>query len=93
MEEKRIERKLIKAVKNCGGMCLKFVSPSFDGVPDRIVLLPQGRIAFVETKATGEEMRPLQKYRKRQLERLGFLVFCLDNENDIGEIINEIRTV
>ena len=93
MEEKRIERKLIKAVKNCGGMCLKFVSPSFDGVPDRIVLLPQGRIAFVETKATGEEMRPLQKHRKRQLEKLGFLVFCLDNEKDIGEIINEIRTV
>ena len=93
MEEKRIERKLKKAVKNCGGMCLKFVSPSFDGVPDRIVLLPQGRIAFVETKTTGEKMRPLQKRRKRQLEELGFLVFCLDSDNDIGGILDEIRAL
>ncbi len=93
MDEKQIERKLKKAVKNCGGMCLKFVSPSFDGVPDRIVLLPQGRIAFVETKTTGEKMRPLQKRRKRQLEELGFLVFCLDNDNDIGGILDEIRAL
>lgn len=93
MDEKKIERKLNKAVKNCGGMSLKFVSPSFVGVPDRIVLLPHGRIAFVETKTTGEEMRPIQKRRKRQLEKLGFLVFCLDNEKDIGEIINEIRAL
>lgn len=93
MDEKQIERKLKKAVKNCGGMCLKFVSPSFDGVPDRIVLLPQGRIAFVETKTTGEKMRPLQKRRKRQLEELGFLVFCLDSDNDIGGILDEIRAL
>ena len=93
MEEKQIESKLVKAVKARGGMCLKFVSPGFDGVPDRIVLLPGGRLAFVETKATGKKMRPLQKFRKRQLERLGFLVFCLDNEEDIGDIIDEIQSV
>ena len=90
MEEKKIESKLVKAVKHSGGMCLKFVSPSFAGVPDRIVLLPGGRIAFVETKATGKDMRPLQRKRKWQLEKLGFKVYCLDNEEKIEEILNEI---
>lgn len=90
MEEKKIESKLVKAVKHSGGMCLKFVSPSFAGVPDRIVLLSGGRIAFVETKATGKDMRPLQRKRKWQLEKLGFKVYCLDNEEKIEEILNEI---
>ena len=93
MEEKKIESKLVKAVKRSGGMCLKFVSPSFAGVPDRIVLMPGGRMAFVETKTTGKEMRPLQRKRKWKLEKLGFKVYCLDNEEKIEEIINEIRAL
>ena len=56
MDEKTIENKLKKAVVKRGGLCVKFVSPSFAGVPDRIVLLPGGQVAFVETKATGEKM-------------------------------------
>lgn len=93
MEEKKIESKLVKAVKQSGGLCPKFVSPSFAGVPDRIVLLPGGKVAFVETKTTGEKMRPLQIRRKRQLERLGFSVYCLDRAEDIEEIINEIQSL
>jgi hypothetical protein len=42
MREKDIERKLTKAVMNMGGLAPKFVSPGFDGVPDRLVLLPEG---------------------------------------------------
>ncbi len=91
MKEKQIEEKLKKAVKAKGGLCLKFVSPGYDGVPDRIILLPGGKMAFAETKAPGKTMRPLQKRRKRQLEALGFLVFCMDNANDIGGVIDEIR--
>ena len=72
MTEKYIEQKLVKAVKKRGGMALKFVSPGLDGVPDRIVLLPMGRIAFVELKAPGRKMRPLQVRRKRQLLRWEF---------------------
>ena len=53
MREKTIESKLVKAVKNMGGLAPKFVSPGFDGVPDRIVFLPHGKIAFVELKAKG----------------------------------------
>ena len=74
MREKIIEQKLVTAVKKQGGICPKFVSPGFDGVPDRLVLLPHGKIAFVELKANGRKMRPLQVRRKRQLEQLGFLV-------------------
>lgn len=93
MDEKTIESKLKKAVVSRGGLCVKFVSPSFAGVPDRIVLMPGGVMAFVETKATGETMRKLQKRRKKQLEALGFKVYCLNDEMKVEEIINEIQTV
>ena len=91
MQEKYIEQKLVAAVKSMGGMAPKFVSPGIDGMPDRIVLLPMGRIAFVECKATGKRMRPLQKKRKKQLEALGFLVYCLDDVEQIGGILSEIQ--
>ena len=92
MTEKQIEQKLVKAVKARGGLAPKFVSPGFDGVPDRIVLLPRGRIAFVELKAKGRKMRPLQVRRKRQLESLGFLVYCIDSPDQIGGILDEIQS-
>ena len=90
MREKTIESKLVKAVKNMGGLAPKFVSPGFDGVPDRIVLLPHGKIAFVELKAEGEKLRPLQVRRKRQLERLGFSVYCVDSLEQIETVLQEI---
>lgn len=92
MREKFIEEKLKKAVKEKGGLCLKFVSPGFDGVPDRIILMPGGIMAFAELKAPGKKLRPLQERRKRQLESLGFSVFCIDNIKCIGGIIDEIYT-
>ena len=91
MQEKYIEQKLVAAVKSMGGMAPKFVSPGIDGMPDRIVLLPIGRIAFVECKATGKKMRPLQNKRMKQLEALGFLVYCLDDIEQIGGILSEIQ--
>ena len=91
MQEKYIEQKLVAAVKSMGGMAPKFVSPGIDGMPDRIVLLPMGRIAFVECKETGKKMRPLQNKRKKQLEALGFLVYCLDDIEQIGGILSEIH--
>ena len=90
MNEKIIERKLIKAAKNMGGLALKFISPGYDGVPDRIVLFPGGRIAFVEVKAPGKTLRPLQVRRKRQLESLGFKVYVLDDPGQIEEILQSI---
>ena len=92
MSEKSTEQKLVKAVKAKDGLAPKFVSPGFDGVPDRIVLLPHGRIAFIELKAKGRKMRPLQVRRKRQLESLGFSVYCIDSTEQIGGILDEIQS-
>ena len=72
MREKQVETKLVTETKSMGGLALKFTSPGLDGVPDRLVLLPGGKMAFIEVKAPGKTMRPLQKRRKRQLEGLGF---------------------
>ena len=91
MREKQIEQKLVKATKNMGGIAPKFVSPGFDGMPDRIVLLPGGHIGFVEVKAPGEKPRPLQLSRHGLLRRLGFKVFVLDDEQQIGGLLDEIR--
>ena len=90
MRETTIEQKLMKAAKAAGGIAPKFVSPGFAGMPDRIVLMPGGRIAFVEVKAPGEVPRPLQKSRHRLLRKLGFRVYVLDNIDDIKKIISEV---
>ena len=90
MREKTIEAKLVKAVRIMGGLAPKFISPGFDGVPDRLVLLPKGKIAFIELKAPGKTLRPLQV--RRQLEALGFPVYCIDSPEQIGGILDEIQS-
>lgn len=92
MREKTVEAKLVKAVKAAGGIAPKFISPGLDGVPDRLVLFPGGKCAFIELKAPGKTLRPLQVRRKRQLEKLGFLVYCIDRPEQIGGIIREIQS-
>lgn len=90
MLEKEIEKKLANAVKMRGGMALKFISPNLNGVPDRLILLPKGKMAFAELKAPGRKMRALQIKRKRQLEELGFKVYCIDGIEQIGGVLDEI---
>lgn len=92
MRESLIERKLVTEVKKRGGLAVKFVSPGLDGVPDRLVLFPGGKLAFVELKAPGKTMRPLQEKRARQLTALGFRVYCVDNKEKIGGVLDEIQT-
>lgn len=91
MRESEIEKRLRNAVKMRDGLALKFVSPNFNGVPDRLLLLPEGKAAFAELKATGRKMRSLQIKRKRQLEALGFLVYCIDGIEQIGGVLDEIE--
>jgi hypothetical protein len=79
MLEKTVERKLKRAVEARGGLCLKFVSPNFAGVPDRLCLLPGGEVWFAECKAPGEKLCPLQERRKKQFEALGFEVRVIDS--------------
>lgn len=90
MREKVLEQKLVTAVKKSGGVAPKFVSPGWDGMPDRLVLLPVGMMGFVEIKAPGEKPRPLQLARHRVLRKLGFKVYVLDDEGQIKKIIQEI---
>lgn len=92
MREKIIEHKLLMETKKIGGLALKFVSPGFDGVPDRIVLLPGGKIGFVEVKVPGGKLRPLQQARHNLLRRLGFKVYALDGTDQIGVILDEIQS-
>lgn len=91
MTEKEIEQMLVKEVKKRGGLALKFISPGVNGVPDRLVLMHGGKIGFVELKAPGKKMRPLQIKRKVQLEALGFLVYCIDDPKKIGGIVDGIE--
>ena len=92
MREKEIEGKLVRAVKERGGICPKWVSPGFDGVPDRIVMLPGRHIGFAEVKAPGQRPRPLQVSRHRLLERLGFHTYVIDGEEQIGGLLDEIQS-
>lgn len=93
MRETKVEAALIKAVKKRDGLALKFVSPGFSGVPDRLILVKNGMhsvAAFVECKAPGKKMRAYQKKRKAQLEALGFQVFCLDRLEEVENIVDQI---
>ncbi|WP_373898849.1 VRR-NUC domain-containing protein [Haloimpatiens sp. FM7315] len=91
MREKEIEKKLVAAVKKHGGICPKFTSPGFDGMPDRLILLPDEKVAFVEVKAPKKKPRRLQAARHRLLKGLGFQVFVIDGEDQIGGILDEIQ--
>jgi hypothetical protein len=91
MRERDIERRLVAAVKSAGGIAPKFTSPGQDGFPDRLVLLPEGKIAFVEVKATGKVPRELQLRRHEQLRRLGFRVYLLDRAEQINQILEDMQ--
>lgn len=90
MLESEVEKELINEVKKRGGLALKFISPGISGVPDRLILIKGGKFAFIELKAHGKKMRPIQIKRKRQLESLGFLVYCIDQKEQIGGVLDEI---
>ncbi len=92
MLEKDVEKRLIKPVRQLGGLCLKFETPGFTGVPDRIILLPGGRVLFVETKAPGKVERPRQEYVQGLLRQLGFTVYStIDDAAKVAAVVEECR--
>ena len=91
MREKSVEQKLVKEVKKHGGIAPKFVSPGYDGMPDRLILFPGGKLAFAEVKAPGEKPRPLQIARIERLRDFGFKVYVIDGEQGIRELIEEME--
>lgn len=90
MEESKIEKRLKKEIELIGGKALKFVSPGMSGVPDRIVLLPHGRIVFIELKAPGKKPRPIQIKRIKELKDLGFDVRVIDSIDGVKNFIEEV---
>lgn len=91
MKESVIEARLRKGVERAGGRCLKFVSPGHTGVPDRIILMPGGRVYFAETKAPGKHERARQEYVQRKLAELGFKTYAsVDSFEKVDAITAEI---
>lgn len=91
MREREVEKKLILEVKKRGGLCEKWTSGTV-GWPDRIIILPDGKIGFVEVKRPGEKPRAIQVHRHECLKRLGARVYVLDTPDDIGGILDGIQT-
>ena len=91
MREREVEKKLILEVKKRGGLCEKWVSGTV-GWPDRIVILPDGKVGFVEVKRPGETPRPMQVHRHKLLRQLGAKVYVLDYPDNIGGILDDIQT-
>lgn len=90
--EKEVEKYLRKNVKLCKGIAYKFISPGNAGVPDRLVLLPDGRIYFVELKRPGGKTTKLQDRQIKILRALGFDVRVIDSIQKVEEFISEIQT-
>lgn len=91
MKEKLLESKLRREVKKAGGLAIKFVSPGHAGVYDRIVLMPGGKIWFVELKSTGEDLSPLQKIFKKQMNHLNFRNLMIDTDEKLTAFLDQIR--
>lgn len=87
MQESNLEKRLRLEVKKHGGIALKFISPGKRGVPDRLVLKSGGQAVFVEMKAPGKPLEPLQRKRAKQLRELGFKVYKIDSIEDINSFI------
>lgn len=87
MNEKLIEKKLRESVKKLGGMALKFTSPGTAGVPDRIVIMPGGKIHFVEVKSAGKKLSPMQKRFAGKLTDLNFHFWALSSQQALDEFI------
>lgn len=92
MRESRVEARLTRGVKALGGLCWKFVSPGTAGVPDRIVLLPGGRVALVELKQETGRLSKIQKARNAELAAVGAEVWTLYGPKDVDKFLAECKT-
>ena len=92
MREKTVEQTLVREVKNRGGVCWKWISPSMTGVPDRICIFPGGRVIFVELKRPGLKgnLSEKQKWVHKILKDLGCTVLVLSSNEEVADAISSI---
>ena len=90
MREYVVENEFVKAVRKAGGVAYKLTSQTANGLPDRLVLFFPAKTVFVELKAPGKMLRPLQRKRRYQLMKLGFPVLCIDRLSQIKPAIDAI---
>lgn len=89
--EKEIEDYLVERIKDLGGMCPKWNSPGTKGVPDRIVLMPNKLICFVETKREkGGRIAPMQIWRAKQLTQYGFKTFFIHTKDQVDKLVENL---
>lgn len=88
--EKLVERKLVELVKINNGMCIKLLCDQLIGLPDRLCLFPNHKIAFVELKTTGQKPRRIQAYMHKKLRALGFRVEVIDSVEDVINFVEDI---
>lgn len=87
--EKALERSLVEKIRQRGGLCLKLQGNMYAGIPDRLILLPGGRVVFVELKSEGIKPRKLQLIRHEELRALGFKVFVIDTHEKLTQFLDE----
>ena len=93
MGEKEIETCLVRGVKDLGGKAFKFVSPGNNGIPDRLVILPGGRVLFAELKARNGILSKMQEYQIAELRRLGAEVWEVWGINDADNFLSRCRDI
>ena len=87
MKESELERRLVQGVRAMGGRAYKFVSPGNVGVPDRLVILPGGRIVFVELKTERGRTSKMQDYQIALLRTLDAEVWVLYGPADTRDFL------
>lgn len=90
MKEKLIEKKLRAGAQFRKGIALKLIAAFFTGLPDRLVLIPVGRLWFVETKTTGERLSPRQKVVHALLRKMGFEVRVISTQELLDQFFQEV---
>lgn len=90
MKESQIEAKLVRMVRDRGGLCYKFVSPGNPGVPDRLIITPAGRTVYVELKTETGRLASIQKWQLREMQKRGADVRVVKGMDQARALVEEV---